>query len=206
MSDLRLVELVLGMFLVFIPPLVYSAAVFVSPEEIRAYLQPLALLSVGLVLATMAAVAVVAHFTVGLAWAPAAALGAIVSSTDATAVAAMAENVPMPAGVVRILQGESLFNDATSLVLYRLAVAGAATSAGSITEAGWEFVIAALGGIAIGLAVGWIAVQVRPTTEATSTSPSDSTKRGQQLSAHRRRPWQNSGAFLASISVYILYN
>src|SRR6266545_2406535 len=119
----------------FLPPLLYQAAFFSSPRDLRADARVITLLAVGLVLVTMSAVAVVAHMLVrGLPWAAAFALGAIVSPTDPLAATAIARRLGVPRRLVTVLEGESLVNDATALVAYRLAVG--AVVAGSFTL--WE--------------------------------------------------------------------
>src|SRR5262245_5483733 len=113
-------------FLIFLPPILMAAAYFTSLRDFRANLHAIGSLAVGLVLATTAAVAVVARALVpGLDWPVALALGAIVSPPDAVAAAAIARRVGIPHRLVTILEGESLVNDASALVLYRTAVAAA---------------------------------------------------------------------------------
>jgi CPA1 family monovalent cation:H+ antiporter len=108
----------------FLPPLLYQAAFFSSPRDLRADARAITLLAVGLVLATMSAVAVTAHALVGgLPWAAAFALGAIVSPTDPLAATTIARRLGVPRRLVTVLEGESLVNDASALVAYRLAVA-----------------------------------------------------------------------------------
>lgn len=148
-------------FLIFLPPLLYDASVFISPRDLRRNLGPIALLAVGLVVVTMAAVGLVAHLVAGLAWAPAFVLGAVVSSTDPTVVAAIAEHVRLPRRVLAIIEGEGLFNDASGLVLYRIALAAVVSGAFSPLTAVPSFVITAAGGIAIGWAVGWATRRIR---------------------------------------------
>ena len=111
-------------FLVFLPPILWSAAYFTSLRDFRQNLRPISLLAVGLVLATTAAVAAVARMIVpGLPWPAALALGAIVSPPDAVAATAVARRLAIPRRVITVLEGESLVNDASALVLYRSAVA-----------------------------------------------------------------------------------
>ena len=144
--------------LVFLPPLLYAAAVAMPPRELRDNLRPISLLAVGLVLLTMTAVAVVAHATIdGLSWAAGFTLGAIVSPPDPVAAVAIANRLGLPRRLVTILEGEGLFNDATALVAYRLARAAVVTGTFSLLEVGVRFVVAAVGAVAIGLAVGWAA-------------------------------------------------
>ena len=146
----------------FLPPLLYSAAFFSSPRDLRADLRAISLLAVGLVLATMSAVAAVAHTLVGgLPWAAAFALGAIVSPTDPLAATAIARRLGVPRRLVTVLEGESLVNDATALVAYRLAVGAVVAGSFTLWAAGVRFVAGAVGGVAIGLAVGWLLAEAR---------------------------------------------
>src|SRR5687767_1320392 len=120
-------------FLVFLPPLLYSAGVYSSVRELRANLRPIALLAVGLVLFTLAGVAAVAQALIpGLGWAAAFVLGAIVSPPDAVAATAIAQRLGLPRRIVTVLEGESLVNDATALVAYRASVVAVTTGAFSL--------------------------------------------------------------------------
>ena len=148
-------------FLLFLPPLLYVSAIFTSWRDFRANLRPISLLAVGLVLMTTCVVAVVAHWAVGLPWAAAFVLGAIVSPTDAIAATSVAQRLGVPRRIVTILEGESLVNDATGIVAYRIATAAVVTGAFSLWEAGLQFVVGAAGGIAVGLAVGWFVIWAR---------------------------------------------
>jgi monovalent cation/hydrogen antiporter len=146
----------------FLPPLLYSAAFFASLRDLRADLRGISMLAVGLVLVTMCAVAVVAHALIGgLPWAAAFALGAIVSPTDAVAATAIMRRLGIHRRVVTVVEGEALINDGTALVAYRVAVAAVVGGSFSAWHAGLEFVLAAGGGVAIGLVVGWVVAQVR---------------------------------------------
>jgi CPA1 family monovalent cation:H+ antiporter len=146
----------------FLPPLLYQAAFFSSPRDLRAAARTITLLAVGLVLATMSAVAVTAHALVGgLPWAAAFALGAIVSPTDPLAATAVARRLGVPRRLVTVLEGESLVNDATALVAYRLAVAAVVAGSFALWQAGVRFLVGAAGGVAIGLAVGWLIAEAR---------------------------------------------
>jgi monovalent cation/hydrogen antiporter len=148
-------------FLLFLPPLLYVSAIFTSWRDFRANLRPISLLAVGLVLMTTCVVAAVAHWAVGLPWGAAFVLGAIVSPTDAIAATAVAQRLGVPRRIITILEGESLVNDATGIVAYRIAVAAVVTGAFSLWEAGLQFVVGAAGGIAVGLAVGWFVIWAR---------------------------------------------
>jgi monovalent cation/hydrogen antiporter len=158
--------------LIFLPPLLYGAAFFTSVRDLRRNAKPIALLSIPLVLVTMAAVALVAHEVVGLDWGTAFVLGAIVSPTDAVAPAEIMRRVGAPRRLITIVEGENLTNDWTALVLYRFAIAAVVTGSFSIWEAIPKFVATGLGGVAIGLVAGRIIREVRariddPPTEIT---------------------------------------
>ena len=147
---------------IFLPPLLYSAAFFANLHELRRDLRTISLLSIGLVLATMCAVAVVAHALVeGMPWAAAFALGAIVAPTDPVAATAIARGLSVPRRLISIIEGESLVNDGTALVAYRVAVSAAAGGAFSLWDAGLDFLLTASGGILIGLAVGIAISEIR---------------------------------------------
>ncbi|HSB13484.1 MAG TPA: Na+/H+ antiporter, partial [Bryobacteraceae bacterium] len=142
-------------FLVFLPPILWAAAYFTSWREFRANLRPISLLAVGLVLATTGAVAAVAHAMLpGIGWAAAIALGAIVSPPDAVSATAIGRRLHIPRRIVTILEGESLVNDATALVLYRAAVGVAIGGSYVMGQTVIQFVFAASVGVAVGLAVG----------------------------------------------------
>ncbi|MFJ6295620.1 Na+/H+ antiporter [Streptomyces griseoviridis] len=142
-------EIVLPLVL---PPLLYTAATDSSYLDLRAQLRPVALLSVGYVLFATLVVGWAAYRIVpGLSLTAALVLGAVVAPPDAVAATAIARRVGLPSRVTTILQGESLVNDATAITAYRVAVAAAvgegATWAGGIGE----FLLAAFGGVGIGL-------------------------------------------------------
>jgi monovalent cation/hydrogen antiporter len=150
---------------VFLPPLLYSAAFFANLNDIRSALRGIALTTIGLVLVTMSAVAVAAHELIaGLPWGAAFALGAIVSPTDPLAAASIMRRLEVPRRMVSMAEGEGLFNDATALVAYRVAVAAVVGGSFSLADAGVRFVAGALGGVAIGLVVGWIIAAIRERT------------------------------------------
>lgn len=147
-------------FFVFLPPALWAAAFFTSRREFEANLRPIGLLAVGLVLATTAAVAVAARTLFpGMPWAVAVALGAIVSPPDAVAAAAIVSRLPVPRRAVVILEGESLVNDASALVLYRTAVAAAVTGAFSWGESVVRFFVDAGVGALLGVLVGWLIIR-----------------------------------------------
>ena len=145
-----------------LPPLLYSSAFFTSLRDLRRNARPLALLAIGLVLATTVVVAAVCHATIsGLSWPVCFVLGALVSPTDAVAANAIASRLGVPRRIRTLIEGESLVNDATALVAYRFAVAAVLTGTFSLSHATWRFVVDVIGGIAIGLAVGFVLRQIR---------------------------------------------
>jgi len=157
-------------FLVFLPPILWAAAYFTSWRDFRANLRPITLLAVGLVLATTAAVALIAHaFLPGLGWAGAIALGAIVSPPDAVAATTIARRLNLPHRVVIILEGESLVNDATALVLYRAAIAAAVSGTFVLSETLAQFLLAGTIGVIIGVTVGALSRWALCLTNETST-------------------------------------
>ena len=145
-----------------LPPLLYSAAFFTGLRDLRHNLRPISLLAFGLVVATTAGVALVAHAAIDrLSWAGAFTLGAIVSPTDALAVTEVARRLNLPRRVVSILEGESLVNDGLALVIYKTAVTAAVAGTFSVWDASWRLVLNIVGGIAVGLAVAYVVRQVR---------------------------------------------
>jgi CPA1 family monovalent cation:H+ antiporter len=145
-----------------LPPLLYSSAFFTSLRDLRRNARPLALFTVGLVLATTVAVAAVCHtFISGLSWPVSFVVGAIVAPTDAVAATAIASRLRVPRRLVALLEGESLINDATALVAYRFAVVAVLTGTFSLGHAIWRFAFDVAGGIVVGVAVGYVIRQVR---------------------------------------------
>jgi len=147
--------------LVFLPPLLFGAALQSPIRDLRANLAPLLRLSVGLVVFTTVVVAVIANMAIpGLGLAGAFALGAIVAPTDALAATTVFRRLGAPRLVVTLVEGEALFNDATALVAYRTAVAAALSGTFVLASALTGFAVAAVGGIAIGVIVGWLGAEL----------------------------------------------
>jgi len=158
--------------LIFLPPLLYGAAFFTSLRDLRANARAIAVLAIPLVITTMVAVAILAHYVIGLDWSVAFVLGAVVSPTDAVAPAATLREVGAPRRVLAIIEGENLTNDWTALVLYRIAVGAVVGGSFSLWQAGLEFIVNGLAGLAIGLVVGYLIRELRrrvddPPTELT---------------------------------------
>ncbi|RUQ20866.1 Na+/H+ antiporter [Kocuria sp. HSID16901] len=144
-----------------LPPLLYSTAIHTSIIDIRANIASVASLSVALVVVTTLAVGAMVHtIAPDIGWPVALALGAVVAPPDAVSASAVARRIGLPRQIVTVLEGESLLNDATALVALRAATAaiGGAVTAGGI---GLEFLVAAGGGVLVGLAVAFVVIWVR---------------------------------------------
>ena len=145
-----------------LPPLLYSAAFFTSLRDLRQNARTISLLSIGLVVATTGIVAVVAHTWIeGFSWPAAFVLGAVVSPTDPLAATEIARRLGVPHRPVAIIEGESLVNDGSALVLYKVAVGVAVGGTFSYAETIWRFAWAVAGGVMIGLAIGFVIAEVR---------------------------------------------
>jgi Na+/H+ antiporter len=150
---------------IFLPPLLYGASIYANFNDLRENLRSVTLNAVGLVLLTMCAVAWAAHeFISGMSWEAAFVLGAIVSPTDPLAAATIMRRLEAPRRLVSAVEGEGLFNDATALIAYRFAVAAVVAGTFSLADAGLEFFLSAIGGVAIGLAVGATVAEIRKRT------------------------------------------
>jgi CPA1 family monovalent cation:H+ antiporter len=151
-------ELVL---IVFLPPLLMDGAFYTVWSDFRKYLGGILWLAIGAVIFTTLAVGATVHLVLpSLPWAACFALGAVVSPPDAVAAKAVLGKVRLPRRLMVLLEGESLLNDATGLVLFRFAVAAALTGAFSAQAAAVSFVALAAGGMAIGAVVGFAVVMV----------------------------------------------
>lgn len=144
-------------FVLFLPPILWSAAYFTSLRDFKRYSHSIAWLAVGLVVLTTLVVGWVAHAVIpGISWAAAFCLGAIVSPPDAVAATAVLSRIGVPRQLIAILEGESLVNDASALVLYRAAVMAMVSGTFSLGSTVGLFFVVGILGIAVGLAVGWL--------------------------------------------------
>ena len=144
-----------------LPPILYQAALLTSWRDFKANLRPIGLLAIGLVMVTMLVVAATMRFLVPeMPWAVAFAFGAIVSPPDAVAATAILSKLNMPRRIVTVLEGESLVNDASGLVLYKFAVAAAMSGVFSLFDASVQFVLVTVGGIAIGMLLAGVFVAI----------------------------------------------
>lgn len=151
------------MLVIFLPPILMEAAFFTSIRDFRQVIRPILRLAVGLVVLTAVATAFTFHAllpatTLALGYV----LGAIISPPDAAAATAALKHVRMPQRTMTVLEGESLVNDATGIVLFEFAVAAVMHGQFSLVDAGLDFVWKAAGGVAIGLAVAWIFTKLYP--------------------------------------------
>jgi CPA1 family monovalent cation:H+ antiporter len=144
-----------------LPPILYQAALLTSWRDFKANLRPIGLLAIGLVMVTMLVVAATMRFLVPeMPWAVAFAFGAIVSPPDAVAATAILSKLNMPRRIVTVLEGESLVNDASGLVLYKFAVAAAMSGVFSLFDGSVQFVLVTIGGIAIGMLLAGVFVAI----------------------------------------------
>jgi CPA1 family monovalent cation:H+ antiporter len=149
-------------FFIFLPPLIYGAGFNSSPRDLRAEARRIGMLATGLVAASTVAVAVAVKLLVpGFGWAEGFVLGAILAPTDPVAAVAIMQRLRVTPQLSAIVEGESLVNDGTGLVLYRLAVAATVSGTFSLLDGAWQLVATGVGGVAIGLAVGWLIGAVR---------------------------------------------
>jgi Na+/H+ antiporter len=148
-------------FSLFLPPLLYPAAVYTSWRDFRANLRSILPLAIFLVLLTMTVTAYLFHALTGLPLAVGFVFGALISPPDAVAALAVTKDLRVPRKIIVILEGESLVNDATSFISFRFAVAAVLTGTFSLGQASLQFLFVAAGGIAVGLATGWLATQVQ---------------------------------------------
>lgn len=151
-------ELVL---LLFLPPLLYASGVGMSWPGFLANLRPILLLAIGCVVFTAGAVAAAAHWLLGLPWAVAFVLGAVVSPPDAVAPMAIARQLNLPTRLLTILEGEGLVNDATALILFSFAVAAVTAGGVSFGAAAGGFVAIVASELAWGFALAWTLLRVR---------------------------------------------
>ena len=146
---------------VFLPPLIYAASFSSSTQDLRTHARAIGLLAVGLVLLSMTAVAAVAHAVAGIGWGPALVLGAILGPTDPIAATSVLRRLGAPDRISTILEGEALINAGTGLTVYKLAVAAVVSGHFSPGAGIVKFIAVAAGGVAVGLAAGWVSVEIR---------------------------------------------
>ena len=146
-------------FLIFLPPILFDAAFKTSWLDFKKEIKPISTLAITLVFFTTTIVAVAAHYLIpGFSWPLAFVLGAIISPPDAVAATSITKGLGLNRKVITIIEGESLVNDASALIAYRYAVAATISGTFVLWEAGLQFLLVSLGGIAVGLAIGYAMV------------------------------------------------
>src|SRR6185436_1967845 len=161
------------LFLLSVPPLLYSAAVAFPLRDLRRSSGPIVRLAVLMVLVSAGAVAIVIHaIDPAFTWAAAFTLGAVISAPDPIAVFSVMRNLRLPREIERILEGEGLLNDATALVLYRVAVAAAVTGSFARGRTAVQFLVVGAGGAMVGIVVGALILQVRKFTQQSDVADS----------------------------------
>jgi monovalent cation/hydrogen antiporter len=144
-----------------LPPILYQAALLTSWKDFKANIRDIGLLAIGLVIFTTVAVGVAVKLVVPeIPWAAAFALGAIVSPPDAVAATTILSRLNIPRRIVTVLEGESLVNDASGLVLYKFAVAAVASGAFSLVDASLQFATLSVGGLAVGIVLAFFFIAV----------------------------------------------
>ncbi len=148
-------------FNLFLPPIIFSAAYFLSWQDFKFNIRPISLLAFGLTTFIAIAVAFVTSALIpGFTWQEGFILGAILSPTDATSAVAVITKLGAQRRLITILEGESLFNDATALVLFRFGIAAIMLNSISFTQIASQFVVITLGGILTGLLIGFISIHL----------------------------------------------
>ena len=146
---------------IVLPPILYQAALLTSWSDFKAHIRSISLLAIGLVIVTTLAVGLTLKLMVpSVPWAAAFVLGAIISPPDAVAATTILSRLNIPRHLVTILEGESLVNDASGLVIYKLAIAAVLTGAFSMGDATTQFALVSAGGVLIGIIVGFTFVEV----------------------------------------------
>jgi Na+/H+ antiporter len=146
---------------VVLPPILYQAALLTSWSDFKTHIRSISLLAIGLVIVTTLAVGITLKLMVpSVPWAAAFVLGAIVSPPDAVAATTILSRLNIPRHLVTILEGESLVNDASGLVIYKLAIVAVLTGAFSMGEATAQFALVSVGGVLIGIVLGFVFVEM----------------------------------------------
>ncbi len=146
---------------IVLPPVLYQAALLTSWTDFKANIRPISLLAIGLVIATTLAVGFAFKFMVpSVPWAAAFVLGAIISPPDAVAATTILSRLNIPRHVVTILEGESLVNDASGLVIYKLAIVAVLTGTFSFAEASTQFAMVSVGGVVIGMLLAFVYIAI----------------------------------------------
>ena len=152
-------------FLLLLPPLLFLDGWRIPKDDLMREAPTIVTLALGLVVVTVLGVGWLIHALIpGMPLSVAFALAAVISPTDPIAVAAIAGRTPIPMRMRRVLEGESLFNDASGLVCMRFAVTATLTGSFAVSSALLSFLWVALGGLAVGTCVTWLLIRAKPST------------------------------------------
>ncbi|ROI05867.1 Na+/H+ antiporter [Chryseobacterium sp. G0240] len=144
-------------FYVVLPPVLFDAAWNTSIPDFRKEFPKISVLAIGLVLLTTSIIALAVHSIIpSFTWPLAFVMGAIISPPDAVAATSITKNLPLPQKLIIILEGESLLNDASALIAYKCAVIAVISGVFSFWDAGLQFVGNSLGGMAVGILIGFL--------------------------------------------------
>lgn len=152
-------------FLIFLPPLIYAASFTFAAEDMRGNVRPIGVLAIGLVVATVVAVAAAAHLIIGMQWPAAFVLGAVVAPTDPVAATGVLRELGAPGRLATILEGESLINDGSALSVFKLATGALGAASFHAGSGALEFLWILVAGTGVGLLVGIVSVRLRKRVE-----------------------------------------
>lgn len=151
------------MLIIFLPPILMEAAFFSSIRDLKMESRAIIMLAVGLVICTTLVVgAVFVQLLPGASWPLGFVLGAIISPPDAAAAIGAIKGIRLPKRILIILEGESLVNDASGIVLYKLAMGAVLAGTFLLADAGSLLIWKTIGGVGIGLVIGWLFVKIYP--------------------------------------------
>ncbi|MBW4679012.1 MAG: sodium:proton antiporter [Microcoleus vaginatus WJT46-NPBG5] len=150
-------SLVLNLFL---PILIFEAGINTDISRLRSTFKPIALLAVPGSALSSGIIAILLKFALGLAWIPALLLGVVLANTDTVSMIAIFKEMPVPSRLSTIVEGETLFNDATALVLFNLVLQVYSTGSLTFLEGVQSFLFIAIGGIIIGLILGYLSIPI----------------------------------------------
>lgn len=144
-------------FYIVLPPILFDAAWNTSIPDFKKEFSKISVLAIGLVFLTTTVIALLVHTLIpGFSWPLAFVMGAIISPPDAVAATSITKSLPLPQKLTTILEGESLLNDASALIAYKCAVIAVTSGVFSFWDAGLQFISISLGGLVIGLVIGFI--------------------------------------------------
>ncbi len=144
----------------FLPILIFEAGINTDISRLRSTFKPIAILAIPGSMASSGIIALLLKFGLGIAWIPALLLGVVLANTDTVSMIAVFKNIPVPSRLSTIVEGETLFNDATALILFNLILKAYATGSLTFLEVVQNFLFISLGGIVVGLILGYLSIPV----------------------------------------------